>query len=149
MSQSELQPLPTPTALTKPYWDAAAEGRLLLQYCNDCVRPIMYPKPYCPFCLGEDLSFRQSAGLGSVYTFTIQERGAPSGFKQRVPYVLGIIALDEGVQLMSNIVGDDALQTQCGDRVSVDFQAVADTAVVLPVFRRLASQSTPAHRRRA
>jgi hypothetical protein len=52
-----------------------------------------------------------------------------------VPYVVAVIRLDEGVQLMSNIVGDGAVSVQCGDRVVVDFAPIPDSDVVLPVFR--------------
>jgi hypothetical protein len=51
------------------------------------------------------------------------------------PYVIAIVRLDEGVQLMSNIVGEGATSVQCGDRVVVDFAPIPDSDVVLPVFR--------------
>lgn len=129
------QPIPTPTRWSAPYWQAAREGRLMIQGCKSCNRLIMYPKPFCPTCLGEDLDWRPSEGKGEVYTVTVQRAGAPSGFEDQVPYVLAVVKLDEGVQLMTRLVGDDAESANCGDRVTVDFQQAPGADVVLPVFR--------------
>lgn len=133
------RPLPQPSELTKPFWDGVREERLLIQMCNDCDARIMYPKRFCPSCLSDDLGWVQSAGRGKVYTCTVQERGAPSGFRESTPYVLAVIALDEGVQLMSNIVGPGADGVACGDAVEVDFEDLEDGATVLPVFRLVES----------
>lgn len=136
MSATEHRPLPQPTPWSQPYWDAAARRRLLIQRCNACQALIAYPKPFCTSCQSGDLGWVEASGHGSVYTFTVQERGAPTGFHERVPYVLAVVRLEEGVQLMTNIVGDDAADTRCGDPVSVDFED-AGGGTWLPVFRRL------------
>ncbi|MCW3101302.1 MAG: hypothetical protein JWL77_6920 [Chthonomonadaceae bacterium] len=126
---------PNQSTWSAPFWDAVAEGRLVIQACLDCDRPIMYPKRICPYCLSEQLTWRESAGQGEVYSFTVQEAGPPSGFEDLVPYVLAIVRLEEGVQMMANVVGPDASATACGDRVRVEFQEV-DGGMTLPVFRR-------------
>ena len=135
MAASE-RPLPQPTHYSQPFWDAAAKRKLVVQRCGECERAIMYPKLFCPFCLSDKLSWAEATGRGSVYTYTVQHRGGPSGFDDGVPYVLAVIQLDEGVQMMSNIVGEDATEVACGDRVEVDFETVDNSDVVLPVFRR-------------
>lgn len=129
------QPVPAPTRWSAPYWKAARERRFVIQCCQACNRLIMYPKPFCPICLGDDLEWRPSDGKGEIYTVTVQRAGAPSGFEDQLPYVLAVVRLDDGVQLMSRIVGDDAESANCGDRVVVDFQEAPGTDVVLPVFR--------------
>mgnify|MGYP003826148627 CR=1 FL=1 len=130
-----IRPLPQPTKWSAPYWQAAREKRFTLQYCNDCNKPIMYPRPFCPHCLGEALEYRPSAGTGEIYTLTTQVAGPPSGFAEKLPFVIAVIRLDEGVQLMSNIVGDDRANARIGDRVTVDFETAEDGESVLPVFR--------------
>lgn len=136
MGATTARPLPVPTHYSKPFWEAAARRKLLVQVCEDCNKAIMYPKRYCPHCLSDNLGWREASGRGSVYSYTVQERGGPSGFEDRVPYVVAIIALEEGVQMMSNIVGQGAVEVACGDPVEVDFEPVEGTDVVLPVFRR-------------
>jgi uncharacterized OB-fold protein len=129
---SAARPLPHPTAWSKGYWEAAKEMRFVVQECRTCDRAIMYPKRVCPHCLGDKLGWRASPGRGEIYAVTTQLLGPPSGFEDRLPYVLAIIRLDEGVQLMSNVVGDSATDAKIGDRVKVGFEDLGD--VVLPVF---------------
>ena len=93
------------------------------------------PEKYCPVCLSPSLGWIAASGKGEVYSHSVQIRSAPSSFEAQLPYVVAIIRLDEGVQMMSNVIGDDASKVQCGDRVSVAFASVPDTDVVLPVFR--------------
>lgn len=135
MPENVQRPLPQVTPWSRPFWDAAAERRLLLQKCQSCDTLIMYPKLACPNCLGTDLGWTEASGKGTVYTYTVQVAGAPSGFEDAVPYVVAVIQLQEGVQLMSNIVGDGATEVECGDQVEVDFETPTGAEVVLPVFR--------------
>ena len=130
---SASRPLPHPSAWSKGYWDAASERRFVVQECRACDKAIMYPKRVCPHCLGDDLGWRSSPGRGEIYAVTTQLAGPPSGFEDRLPFVLAIIRLDEGVQLMSNIVGDRATTAKIGDRVAVSFENAGDA--VLPVFQ--------------
>jgi uncharacterized OB-fold protein len=135
MSNVAARPIPRPSPWSKPYWDAARNRRLIIQICADCHVKIMYPKKYCPACLSENLGWMDSPGRGEVMSFSVQLRSAPSSFVDKMPYVVAVIRLDEGVQLMSNIVGDGAMQVSCGDRVTVDFEPIPDSDILLPVFQ--------------
>jgi uncharacterized OB-fold protein len=129
------RPLPQPSVWSAPYWEAAKQQKFVIQACKDCDNPIMYPRKFCPHCLGDDLEFRASPGTGEIYTMTTQVAGPPSGFSDRLPYVVAVIKLDEGVQLMSNIIGENRQDAKIGDRVTVDFEQAEDGDTVLPVFR--------------
>jgi uncharacterized OB-fold protein len=128
------RPTPVPSHWSEPYWKAARDGRLVYQSCPECGTATLYPKLVCPSCLGEQLTWLESAGTGEVYTYTEQVAGPPSGFEDLVPYVVAVVRLDEGVQLMTNIVGPGASGVHCGDRVEVGFHTVEGTETVLPVF---------------
>ena len=56
------RPHPIPTADTRPYWDAAREGRLSLPRCRDCGRILCPPKPACPTCRGTALDWVTLSG---------------------------------------------------------------------------------------
>ena len=45
-------PAPAPYVLpeVKPFWDATAQGRLVLPRCAECETIIWYPRPFCPAC---------------------------------------------------------------------------------------------------
>jgi uncharacterized OB-fold protein len=126
------KPLPLPDGDTAPYWEAARAARLLIQRCDSCQRHIFYPRSVCPHCMSDQIQWVDAAGTGTVYSYTVVHR-SPEAFKPDVPYVVALIDLDEGVRMMSNIVGG-AGPLAIGARVEVFFDAVT-TEITLPKFR--------------
>jgi uncharacterized OB-fold protein len=97
------RPRPRPTGLTEPFWDALRAGRLAVQRCLTCGAWRWPPQPACPSCLSEEYRWAPTAGLGRLYSFTVVHRPVdPAMFDP--PYVLGIVELDEGPRLLTNIV---------------------------------------------
>lgn len=131
-----IRPLPQPTDLTRPYWQAAARGELHMQHCQACNRWQFYPRPFCVHCESDDLQWRAVSGLGRIYTYTVNHRAPNPFMKQRLPYVVALVELDEGPRLMANIQGDGALETSIGRRVKVIFEAVSEE-LALPQFTLL------------
>jgi uncharacterized OB-fold protein len=126
------KPLPLPDGDTAPYWEAARAARLLIQRCDSCRQHIFYPRSVCPHCMSDEIQWVAAAGTGTVYSYTVVHR-SPDSFKQDVPYVVALIDLDEGVRMMSNIVGGAGPLT-IGARVEVFFDAVT-AEITLPKFR--------------
>ena len=129
--QSAGIPLPRPTSYSKPFWDACAEGRLTYQRCTGCDTAIFNPAPLCPACHSRELAWHDSAGRGSIYSWTVAHR--PLSPKFTPVYAPIIVDLDEGFQMVSNLIGCDDSQLAVGLRVEVEFHPV-DT-VTLPYFR--------------
>jgi uncharacterized OB-fold protein len=125
---------PPATELSRPFWDATREERLLVQWCTACDAPISYPRELCPGCLGADLEWRPSAGTGTVYAASVQHRPATGQMADRVPYVVVLVDLDDGIRLMSNVVGCDPSDVAPGMRVAVTWEALSDGRK-LPLFR--------------
>ncbi|NOX52331.1 MAG: nucleic acid-binding protein, partial [Gammaproteobacteria bacterium] len=96
------KPVPTINEITRPYWEAARENRLLLQICNDCQSLIHYPRRWCPQCWSTDLAHTEVEGKGEVLTFTIVHQGPAAAFTVDASYVLAIITLNQGPTLLSN-----------------------------------------------
>ena len=126
MSERKM-PAPPVTPENKPFWDAAAEGRLLYKRCEACGEPHYYPRALCPFCLSDRTVWVQSAGNGTIYSFSPMRRGTP------VPYAIAYVALDEGCTMMTNLVDCDFDALAIGQRVKVTFRPSEDGAPV-PVF---------------
>lgn len=127
------RPLPVPTDLTSPYWEAAAQGRLVVQHCGACGKPQFFPRLFCISCLSMDVRWQTCSGMGTVYTFTINRRGANPFMQERVPYVVAMVDLDEGVRLMANIVDSPIENVAIGSRVKVVFEKITDQ-LALPQF---------------
>ena len=84
----------------KPYFDAAAEGKLMLKKCNDCGKVHHYPRALCPFCGSDRTEWKDATGRGTIYSYSVMRR-VP------VPYALAYVTLEEGVTMMTNIVDCD------------------------------------------
>jgi uncharacterized OB-fold protein len=128
------RPLPVPTEDSRSYWEAAAEGRLLLQRCQACGSTQFYPRAVCVRCLCDDLQWTESEGRGSIYSFSRVEMAPSEAFAADVPYVVALVRLDDGVQMLTRIVGCAPDAVEIGLRVRADFERMAD-GVALPVFR--------------
>ena len=90
-----------------------AEGVLRYQNCDACGRAVFYPRFLCPFCGSLTLTWRESAGRGSVYAQTwVHSRSGG--------YSVALVDLDEGFRLMSSIVGADPGDIATGMRVLLD-----------------------------
>lgn len=122
--------------IQKPFFDGLAESRLLIPYCKACGKPHFYPRSACPHCWAEEeYDWRESAGTGVIHTFTIVRSNPPPAFQAMLPFSVAIIDMDEGVRLLSNVVGDYE-DLAIGDKVQVEF--VTREGQTLPMFRRLA-----------
>lgn len=112
------RPLPRPSALTAPYWEACRRGELAIQRCRSCRRHVHFPEPACPHC-GGDLSYKVVSGRGVVHTFSVVHRSFLPGFT--TPYVIAWIDLDEGVRAFGNIVSGGHHDVRIGMPVRVCF----------------------------
>jgi uncharacterized protein len=125
-NNARLLACPVPNVENRHFWEAAGEGRLTFKSCRACGRDHFYPRAICPHCFSDQTEWRESAGLGSIYTFSVMRR-VPA------PYAIAYIALDEGVTLMSNIVDCDLDRIAIGQRVKVTFRP-SDGSLTVPVF---------------
>jgi uncharacterized OB-fold protein len=122
---------------SKPYWEGARQGRLMMQRCGAC-RHVQFPPRYlCAKCWNGDLAWTQCSGRGTVESFTIVHRAPTPEMRGNVPYVVAAILIDEGPRMMTNIVGPNALDVRIDDAVTVVFAPDAHGRV-LPQFSRAA-----------
>lgn len=125
--------LPVPTEDSAPYWDACARHELAIQRCESCARFQFYPRVMCVHCSSRTLTWERVSGLGTVYSFTIVHRPPSRELMERVPYVVALVDLDEGVRMMTHVVGCDPSEIEVGKRVEVAFEDRAP-GISLPVF---------------
>lgn len=120
---------------TKPYWDAAREGRLTAPRCDECGRFRMPPTPFCPHCLSQRIDWPTLSGRGTIFSFTIVARAIVAGMEDCIPYVPALIDLDDapGARLTTNIVDVPVAAIAIGAPVNVVFVARRD-GVVVPRF---------------
>ncbi len=129
-----MKPVPEPTDVSRGFWDAFQGGRLVAQYCPKCDCFQHYPKPVCGGCWTGELEWRELAGTGTVYTFSVVHRGPTKEFSD-TPYAVGLIDLDEGVRMVAGISAPDLTQLRIGDRVRV--KAESSDGMLIPNFEQI------------
>jgi uncharacterized OB-fold protein len=103
-SQPRPKPAPVVTPETKPYWDAAQRDELHIQRCGACNEFYFYPRPFCPHCFSEDVSWVRVSGRATLHSYVINHRPVP-GWEGEAPYAIALVELEEGPRLATNIVG--------------------------------------------
>jgi uncharacterized OB-fold protein len=114
-------PLPQPDSASAPFWAGCAEQRLLIPRCMSCGWFQSPPRVLCRHCRGAKFVWRQSQGLGRVYTYTIAHHPASPALRDELPYVIVVVELEDcgGARLISNLVGEDAGAVSIGAPVRV------------------------------
>jgi uncharacterized protein len=131
----DARPRPVPNASNKFFWDAARSHRLVLQRCDRCEKVQYPPDVVCVHCQSRQLTPTEMSGRGTLYSFAIVDRVFHIGFADAVPYVIGLIELDDqpALRMLTNIVDVDAGDVHVGMPVEVAFEDRGD--VTLPQFR--------------
>lgn len=126
-------PLPEPSIETQPFWDAVQQRKLLMPRCITCGTVTFPPTVACPQCSGKDFAWTEMSGRGTVYSFTVYHRLYHPAFKEKLPYAVAVIALDEGPRIISNVVGIPAEDVRCDLPVAVTYEEVRD-GYLIPKF---------------
>jgi len=123
------KPLPQLDNVNEEYWKAAREGRLLIQECPKCGHRQWYPRAVCTQCAA-DPEWLETAGRGTIHTYTVvRQQGIPA-FKAELPYVIAMVELDEGPLIFGSMPGIDPDTVSIGMPVEVYFVAATeDTGV--------------------
>jgi uncharacterized protein len=126
--------LPVPDDYTRAWWDAAAEGRLLVVRCGSCGKAHYYPRPFCPRCGAQDVAWEQASGNAVLYTWSVVHSNDLPPFRDKLPYVAAVVDLAEGPRMMTNVVGCNPEALRVGMELRVQFEELAE-GLHIPVFR--------------
>ena len=129
-------PAPAVTIESKPFWDAATEGKFLIKRCNACGEAHWYPRALCPFCFSDETVWEESPGEGVIYSYSVMHR-SPSG-----PYAIGYVTLKEGPAVLTNFVDVAPDGLSIGQKVKVKFQPTENGPPV-PVFAPASTRADP------
>ena len=111
---------------TKPFFEGASAGKLMLRRCTTCKKAHFYPRALCPFCFG-DCEWEAASGKGTVYSYSTMKRG-------EAPYSIAYVTLAEGPTMLTNIVNCDFDKLHIGQPVAVVFQETEGGPPV-PMFK--------------
>lgn len=146
MMKSLSKPLPKPTQDTTPFWEGCKNHKLLLQKCKEC-EDVRFPASImCPSCGSLDYEWMSASGKGEVWSHVIFHLSYHPAYERLVPYGVAIVELEEGVRMVTNIVGCPPEEIHIGMPVEVFFDDVSEN-IALPKFKAVRgsdSSSAPA-----
>src|ERR1019366_3037113 len=119
--------VPSTNPDSKPFWDGCARNELLLQRCSACGTLRHPPSPVCANCLGEPAEWVRASGRGTVYTFTIVRQALARGWDEKIPYIVAVIELEEGLKFLTNLTNVAPEAVTIGMPVEVTFEELDGT----------------------
>jgi uncharacterized OB-fold protein len=128
------KPVPRPDQHSQPFFDGTLRGELMLQRCGDCGTWMWPVRSRCIACFGADVIWAPARGTGTLYSYTLVHQVFHPGFAGEVPYNVAMIDLEEGVRMITNIVGLPNDELRVGLPVVVTFERISDD-LALPKFR--------------
>jgi uncharacterized OB-fold protein len=131
---------------TRGFWEAAARHELAVPRCRGCGAWCWYPPERCPKCGSDDLPWTPVSGRASLFSWAIVRRALVAPFATRVPYVTGLVTLDEdpAVRLVTDIVDCDPDALRAGDPVRVVFRTLSFPDVEGEVSAPMFAPASPA-----
>ena len=131
------RPAPVPNDLTKPFWDACNERRLVLQNCTACERLHYPPTQRCNTCGSADtLEWKEVQGKGHIDVYFVIRDSRIRGFRSAQPINFAVITLDEdpGINFLSNLPGTPPGEVPVGAPVELIFEQTS-TGQMIPEWR--------------
>lgn len=110
---------------TRPFWDKAKEGKLVLQFCKDTGKPQFFPRPVSLATGKRNLEWREVSGRGTVYSYTNTFSPWP-GHEDRVPYLCALVELEEGVRIVCNLLNVRAQDVRIGMKVKLCWERLSE-----------------------
>ncbi len=126
------RPLPVADEDTKPFWDYAKKHELRIQRCQGCGKLYFPVSPMCPHCLHMGADWAKLSGKGTVNSFIIVRRAYHPAMPP--PYVVAIIEVEDGVRMLSSVVGCKPEDVKVGMPVEVVFEDLSPQ-FSLPKFK--------------
>lgn len=129
------KPLPIVDVMSEPFWNGCKEETLLVQKCENCGTHRFPATGHCPNCKSSDYGWVPVSGKGKVFSWIVVNYPIPGEiWGEDVPYVVGLIELDEGVRMLSNIIDCDHDKIAGDMPVEVTFEPAGED-FKLPKFR--------------
>ena len=121
------RPIPVPNELTKPFWDACNERRLVVQNCSACNRKQFPPQANCAKCGKPDnLAWIEVQGKGHIMSYFVIHDSRMKAIQAMQPLNLAIVALDEDpeINFLGNLPGTPVDEVPMGAPVELVFDEV-------------------------
>jgi len=119
------RPIPVPDEVSKPFWDACNEQRLIIQNCKSCDRMQYPPEKLCASCgSSEDLDWVEVSGKGRINGYAVVYDSRIRLWQTEQPYNIAVVELHEDptITFFSNLAGVTVDDVPVGSEVQVHFE---------------------------
>ena len=106
LDQKTAFPVPVPDRDTAPFWEGTAGRELLIQHCTACGAWLWQPRPVCSSCQTPEPTWTKVTGGGRVASWAVLRPPTLPAYADKVPFVVLLIELDEGVRMLGYLVDD-------------------------------------------
>ena len=108
------------------YWrEEPQRYRLEANKCKKCGKTYFPPRLICADCRSREFEPIKLKDEGKLLTYTVI-RVAPSQFVDQSPYAIGIVELDGGTRVLTQIADCGPDDIQIGMRVKVEFRKIQE-----------------------
>ena len=119
--------VPVPNEEDGEFWQGARRGELRIQRCTTCGLHQHYARFLCSHCGETTLEWVTASGLGTVYSFTVIRQNGVPPFRDRVPFVVATVDLDEpGARLIAAMPTVAPEAARVAMRVRATFRPASD-----------------------
>ena len=109
------------------YFAGTVRGELRVQRCHACGLHHHYPRMACPHCGRDDLEWVTASGAGTLHSFTVVRQNGIPPFHEQVPFVVGLVDLDEpGARFVAQFPSVAPEHAQIGMRVRAVYRPASD-----------------------
>jgi uncharacterized OB-fold protein len=129
------KPIPEPDDASRPFFEGALLGRLMLMRCDDCGTLRLPSRMHCDVCLSANTSWTEASGRGTVRSFCIMHQRYHAAFEPEIPYNIAVVELEEGPRIVTNLRGIDNHDIRVGMPVVVHWEHYPDLNAAMPKFR--------------
>src|ERR1051325_6536193 len=102
------KPIPVPDEVSKPFWDACNERRLIVQYCTPCQRRQYPPQARCAECgTAAHLDWLETSGRGRINGYCVPYEARIVPLQADLPFNVAVIELEEdpAIKFLSSLPG--------------------------------------------
>lgn len=139
--KSPPKPAPVPDHASAPFFDGAAEGRLMLLRCGACGtfqsptapyigQPV---RPRCLACFAAALEWTPASGRATLHSYALVHQRYDEAFAAELPYNVAVVETEEGVRLTSQVVDCPSGELRIGMPLQVAFERRGEH-LSIPVF---------------
>jgi uncharacterized OB-fold protein len=118
--------------LSRPFWEATADGRLVLPHCRDTGAPFWPPAPTSPFRIAGAVEWREIEAAGILLSLVIYRRAFQNELAAELPYGIALVEVAENVRLLAHVKMPDADDLPgVGTRVGLCFRPLLEAGMAV------------------